>query len=90
MTKRTGQDEEEDSMSALGFFHRGELFWTGRTLMGSLPGLVGHAVDGFAALVLAHRQALGIGLVLEPIGQAVAAEAREIHQIDILDIAARA
>ena len=77
-------------MPALTFFHRRELFGTGGALMRRLPGLVGHAVDGLAALVLAHRGARGVGFVLEPIGQAVAAEAREIHQIDVLDIAAGA
>src|SRR5262249_52949126 len=43
-----------------------------------LPFLVGHAVDDLAALVLAQRHALGIGRVLHPVGQAVAAEARKI------------
>src|SRR5258708_35627663 len=68
------------------FLHRRELFGAGFTLMGRLPGLIGHAVDGLAAFVLAHVSALGVGLLLEPVGQAVAAEAREIHQIDVLDI----
>jgi hypothetical protein len=80
----------EGSMPALGFLHRRELLGTGRTLMGGLPGLIGHAVDSLAALVLAHRQVFGVGFVLEPIGQAVAAEACEVHQIDILDVAAGA
>src|SRR3984957_13461955 len=74
-------------MPALGLFHRRQLLGTGRALMRRFPSLVGHAVDGLAALVLAHRRALGVGLFLEPIGQAVAAEAREIHQIDVLDVA---
>ena len=75
-------------MPVMGFFHRRELLGTGRALMGRLPGLVGHAVDGLAALVLAHPSALGVRLFLEPVGQAVAAKAREIHQVNVLDIAA--
>src|ERR1019366_6316302 len=75
-------------MPAMALFHRRELLGTGLALISRLPGLVGHAVDGLAALVLADVSALGVGLLLEPIGQAVAAEAREIHQIDVLDIAA--
>src|SRR5476649_40175 len=93
---RLSGDEEEqqqgvkDSMPALGLFHRRQLLGTGRALMRRFPGLIGHPVDGLAALVLAHRRTLGIGFFLEPIGQAVAAEAREIHQIDVLDVAAGA
>src|SRR5450759_1117725 len=87
-----GHDDEmgKTSMPAMGFLHRGELLGTGRALVSRLPGLVGHAVDGLAAVVLAHRRALGVRLFLEPVGQAVAAEAREIHQVDILDIGAGA
>src|SRR6185312_13463626 len=75
-------------MPAWGLFHRRQLLGTRRALMRRFPGLVGHAVDGLAALVLAHRRALGVGFFLQPIGKAVAAEPREIHQIDILDVAA--
>src|SRR5258706_8680859 len=82
--------EGETSMPAVALLHRCELLGAGRTLMGRLPGLVGHAVDDFAALVLAHVNAFGVGFVLEPIGQAVAAETREIHQIDVLDVGAGA
>src|ERR1700720_240799 len=80
----------KDSMPAWGLFHCRQLLGTGRALMRRLPGFVGHAVDGLAALVLAHRRTLGVGFFLEPIGQAIAAEAREIHQIDVLDVAAGA
>src|SRR5258708_6529308 len=79
-----------ESMPAMGFLHRRELLGTGRALIGRLPGLVGHAVDGLAAFVLAHVSTLGVGFLLEPVGQAVAAESREIHQIDVLDIGAGA
>ena len=72
------------------FLHRRELLGTRRVLMRLLPGFVGHAVDGLAALVLADRGTLGVRRFLEPVGQAVAAEAREIHQVDILNIGAGA
>src|SRR5882762_2302633 len=78
------------SMPALAFLHRRELLGTGRPLICRLPGLVGHAVDGLAALVLGHRSAFGVRLVLEPVRQAIAAEAREVHQVDVLDIGAAA
>src|SRR3984893_15152810 len=77
-------------MPARGLLHRRELLGAGRALMGRLPGLVGHAVDGLAALVLAHVSALGVGFLLEPVGEAVAAEAREIHQVVVLDVVAGA
>src|SRR6202163_3249013 len=76
--------------AARGLLHRRELLSPCRPLMGRFPGLVGHAVYGLAALVLAHANARGVGFVLEPVGQAVAAEACEIHQIDVLDIGAGA
>src|SRR5664279_396259 len=63
------------SVPAMGLFHRRELLGTGGTLMGLFPRLVGHAVDGLAALVLGHRRSLGVGRLLEPVGQAVAAKA---------------
>ena len=75
-------------MPAMGLFHRRELLGTGGALKGRLPGLVGHAIDGLAALVLAHRGALGVCLLLEPVGQTVAAEAGQIHQVDVLDVGA--
>ena len=51
-----------------------------------LPLLIGHAVDRLAALVLADGDPFGVGLFLHPVGQAVAAEAGQIHQIDVLDV----
>src|SRR5580704_10761922 len=59
-------------------------------LMLGAPFVVGHAVDDLAALVLGHRQALGVGRVLHPVGQAVAAEAGQIHQVDVLHVGAAA
>src|SRR4051812_15925646 len=56
-------------------------------LMFRLPLLVGHAIDLLARLVAADRKPARLGLFLVPVGQAIAAEAREIHEIDVLDIA---
>src|ERR1700690_3523199 len=78
------------SVPRMDLFHRRELLGAGGSLVGRLPGLVGHAIDRLPALVLAHGRALGFGFLLEPVGQAVAAEAREIHQIDILNVGTRA
>src|SRR6185295_2475282 len=60
------------------------LVLAGRRLILRLPFLVRHAVDRLAARLLGHRHALGVGGVLHPVGQAVAAEAGEIHQVDVL------
>src|SRR5580700_502279 len=59
-------------------------------LMLGAPFVVGHAVDDLAAFVLGHRQAFGVGRVLHPVGQAVAAEAGQIHQVDVLHVGAGA
>ena len=77
-------------MPALGLLHRRELLGTGLALKSRLPGLIGHAIDGLAAFVLADLGTPRVGLLLEPVGQAVAAEARKIHKIDVLDIGAGA
>ena len=73
-------------MSRVSLLHRRELLGGGRALIFRLPGLVGHAVDRLAALVLAHGDTLCIRRILEPVGQAVTAEAGEVHQIEVLDI----
>src|ERR1700751_4843088 len=73
-------------MPAMRLLHRRELLGAGGGLGFFLPGLIGDAVDRPAALVLAHGNALCVGGVLHPVGQAVAAEAGEIHQVDVLDI----
>ena len=75
---------------AMGLFHRRQLLGAGGALIGRLPGLVRHAVDGLAALVPAHDRTLGVGGFLEPVRQAVAAEPRQIHQVDVLDVGAGA
>ena len=55
-----------------------------------LPLLERLAVNDLAALVLGHRHALGIGGVLHPVGKAIAAEAGEIHHVDVLHVGAAA
>ena len=71
------------------FFERGLLFGRGFLLVLGAPLVVGHAVDDFAALLLAHRDALGVGCVFHPVGETVAAKAGQIHQIDVLHVSAR-
>src|SRR4051812_5169424 len=80
----------ELSMSRMRLRHFGDLVGAGFLLVLRLPLVIGHAVDGFAALVLAERNTFCVGSVLQPVRQAVAAEAREIHQVDVLHISARA
>src|SRR5580704_11966058 len=54
------------------------------------PFLVRHAVDERPALLLRERAPGSVGRVLEPVREAVAAKAREIHQVDVLHIGALA
>src|SRR5215217_1255313 len=74
------------SMAAGSLLERGLLLGARLLLVLGLPGLVRHAVDEFAALVLAQRHALLVGRVLHPVGEAVAAEAGEIHQVEVLHV----
>src|SRR5690606_33438586 len=53
-----------------------------------LPLGIGHAIDQFAGIVLAERNAFGLGSLAVPVRQAVAAEAREVHQVDVLHVGA--
>jgi hypothetical protein len=55
-----------------------------------LPFAVGHAVDDLPRLLLRHLDAGRAGRVAIPVGEAVAAEAGEIHQVDVLHVGARA
>src|SRR6185312_6758731 len=71
-----------------GLLERGLLVLGSLFLMLRLPLLVRHAVDPLAALVLGHRNPAFVGGVLHPVRQAIAAEARKIHQIDILHVGA--
>ena len=55
-----------------------------------LPGLVRHPVDDLASLLVGQVQAALLGGGTVPFRQAVAAEAGEIHQIDVLHVGALA
>src|SRR5262245_9276890 len=68
----------------------GLLLGRGFLLVLGPPFVVRHAVDGGAALVLAHGQALGVGRLLHPVGQPVSAEAGETHQVVVLHVGAPA
>src|SRR5262245_41825618 len=59
-------------------------------LVPGLPVLEGHAVDHLAGPLLAELEATGAGRLLVPVGEAVAAEAGQVHQVDGLHVAARA
>src|SRR6478672_9316086 len=55
-----------------------------------LPLLVRHAVDQLAALIIRHWDMPFVSCVLHPIREAIAAEADEINQVDILHSGTRA
>src|SRR5262245_61036229 len=55
-----------------------------------LPLGIGHAIDMGARVLAGDSEALGPGGLLIPVGQAIAAEAGQIHQVDVLDIGASA
>src|SRR6266566_1816799 len=75
------QKPSTDSMLVASRLECGALLRARLALVFRLPFLVGHAVDELAALVLGHRDALGVGRLLHPIGEAVAAEPGKVHQI---------
>src|SRR6266404_6995368 len=59
-------------------------------LMLLAPFVVGHAVDDLACLGITECDALLLGGGAVPFRQAIAAEAGEIHQIDVLHVGALA
>src|SRR5919107_3823896 len=62
----------------------------GLALMALLPLLVGHAVDMSSALLLRECDPALVGGILQPVGEAVAAEARKVHEVDVLNVRALA
>lgn len=69
----------------------------GRLLFGAcfflvlgLPFLVRHTVDHLARTLLAQLKAFLAGGLLIPIGQAVAAKTRHVHEVDVLHLMALA
>ena len=59
-------------------------------LVAPAPFVVGHAVDQLAGLVVGHRLAALLRGGAIPLGQAVPAEAGEVHQVDVLHVGALA
>src|SRR5690606_1330755 len=64
----------------------GLLLRRGFLLIPRPPLVIRHAVDRFARLILAHGLAGCAGCLLVPVGEAVAAEAREVHEVDVLHV----
>nr|BFE94280.1 hypothetical protein GCM10020185_48160 [Pseudomonas brassicacearum subsp. brassicacearum] len=64
------------------------MFGAGFFLVLGFPLGVRHSVDHFAGVVEADLDLAFIGGGLVPLGQAVAAEAGEVHQVDVLHILA--
>src|SRR6185437_10987435 len=70
---------------------KGRLLLGGRILLEFLlPFLVGYPVDDLARVGVGKRHALLLGGLAIPAREAVAAEARQIHQIDVLHVRALA
>src|SRR5262245_35722424 len=65
-----------------------ELVGRSLLLVARLPFAVGHAVDDLARRVVADGEATLAGRGPVPFRQAVAAEAREVHQVDVLNVGA--
>src|SRR5262249_32609455 len=84
--KREASAQAGESVPRMGLLHRRKPLGAGLALILRFPGLVGHAVDSLAAVVLAHGHALRVGRLLEPIGKAVAAETGEVHQVVVLQV----
>src|SRR5262245_63674919 len=58
--------------------------------MACLPLLIGHAVNMPARRIAVESNAGTGSRLLHPVGQAIATEAGEVHQIDVLNVAALA
>src|SRR3954451_239363 len=74
------------SVRRLALLEGGELFRGRLALVTRLPVLVRHAVDVLAALILRQRHAARVGRVLEPVREAVAAKAGEVHEVEGLHV----
>src|SRR5579872_6974039 len=79
------------SGSVLVLGREGRLLIRARLLLVLLaPFVVGHAVDDLARLRIGERDALFFGRLAIPARQTVAAEAGEVHQVDVLHVGALA
>src|SRR5438045_8023461 len=67
---------------------RRELRRAGLALMAGLPLVVRHAINVLAALLLGQRDSALVRRILEPVRKAVAAEAGQVHEIDVLNVGA--
>src|SRR6185437_12926774 len=77
-------------VAGTGLFERRLLFFRGFLLVFRLPLIERLAVDDLAALILRHRDALGVGGVFHPVRETIAAEASQIHHVDVLHVGATA
>jgi len=66
--------------------HESQLLRRRRRLIQGLPIGLRHSIDRLARLIAIHRSVRGFA---DSVGQAVAAEAGQPHQVDVLDIGAR-
>src|SRR5450830_604422 len=76
------------SLIGFSFGERRLLFGAGFLLVLGFPLGVRHAVNHFAGVVEADLDLAFVGSGLVPLGQAVAAETREVHQVDVLHVLA--
>src|SRR5262249_14398888 len=76
-------------MALLRRLERGELLRRRFLLMLGLPLRERLAVDALAGLILCHRLSALFGSLAIPVGEAVATEAGQDHQVDVLHVGAR-
>ena len=74
--------------SAIAFFSSSSFSMRLGLVLG-LPFLVGHAVDDLPRFRLGHGEAARLRRLAIPVGEAVAAEAGEVHEVDVLHVAPR-
>src|SRR5699024_5785420 len=72
----------------LRLFHARDLLGARLLLMLRLPVSIRHAVNALAGILITDFDTAQLGLGAKPFRQAVAAKAGQIHQIDILHVAA--
>src|SRR3954451_10840677 len=73
-------------MAWFGAREGGELVGPRLGLVLRLPLLVGHAIDMRAAVLLRERKPALVCRILQPVREAVAAEPRQVHEVDVLDV----
>ena len=78
----------DHSVQRFGCFKLILLLWRRFVLVITFPFIHGHTIDRLSGLVVVHIQSSVIGCSQVPFGQAVAAETGQVHQVNILNIAA--